>query len=235
MFDKRRAQFAELASSGVPAVWLAWPTMRCGGGQIKMAGARHHADGLRSVRATVGPLVMAQLGIEAEGQYASAVRVYVVGKVLGSIPHELGDKFRAVVTQLQASGSPATCRAQLDEGEWVDVWLDARPEPRSADDPFLPPLSSSTVRLYPGEAERLDEGLHSRAKSKRFVVLGELPFADGAWQLTIDGTRMGMIDDRNSALEAARDGGFPLTCQVRILREQGKHLRVIADLPPEAS
>ena len=88
-------------------------------------------------------------------------------------PHESGDKFRAVVTQLQASGSPATCRAQLDEGEWVDVSLDARPEPRSADDPFLPPLSASTVRLYPGEAQRLDEGLHSRAKSKRFVVLGE--------------------------------------------------------------
>jgi hypothetical protein len=228
MFEVHKAS----GETAVSTSWLAWPTLRSGGGQIKTAGVQYHAEALRRTQEAVGSMVTAELRIEPAGQYAGAVRVFVAGEMLGSIPHDLADKFRAVITELAVSDLPATCRVQLDIGEWLDVWLDARPQRRDPNDPFLPPLSSSTVHLYPEEAERIEEGLHSNAKSKRVVVLGELSAVGSSWQLAIEGRPVGKLEDgAYSALEEARDGGFPLTCQVRILRVQGKALRVMADLP----
>jgi hypothetical protein len=216
-----------------PATWLAWPTLRIGGGQTKTAGVHFHAGELRRVLAVHGSLVMAELRIETAGQYAGAVRVFVAGVMLGSVPHDVADKYREVVVALDAAGLSATCRAELEAGEFVNVWLDARPEWRPADDPFLPPLSPFYVRLAANEAERLDAGLNSKAKSKRFVTTGRMDGNGSSWELELDDAPVGtVIDPPSRPLDAARAAGFPLTCQVRVLREVGKPLRVMVDLPP---
>jgi hypothetical protein len=230
MFGKRRKKNAG-AGSSVPPTWLAWPTLRNGGGQIRTAGVSHHPDAVRKILNANGPLVMAELRIETTGQYAGAVRVFVAGEMLGSIPHDLAETFREVVSDLWSRDMVATCRAELEADEWSNVWLDARPEPRPKDDPFLPPFSPFQVNLGPGEAERLDEGLQSRAKNKRVVTVGRLAPKPGKWQLVLDDTPVGVIEDRLWAVESAIVAGMPLSCQVRILREEGKGLRVMADLP----
>lgn len=220
------------------ASWLAWPTLSAGsGGQIKTAGVYYHNGTLRSAISRFGSLVMAKLVIELEGEYAGAVRVTVGGKELGSIPHTLAAEFRDAVEQLHKEGLPATCRAVLEAEDgsdeaYVDVFLWASPKPRSDNEPFLPPGLGPTVRLDEGQAERLNELLHSRAKSKRIAKVGELLHTDGTWRVALDGHPVGTLEpgtyDRVGEAGAA---GFPLTCRVRIIRELGKPLRVVADLP----
>jgi hypothetical protein len=233
IFGKRKND-ASLVGNAVrsSASWLAWPTLRCGGGQIKTAGVLHHQDALRRVHAAVGSLAMAELKIETTGQYAGAVRVFVAGESLGSIPHDLAEKFRAVIEELGKSDQPATCRVELEVEDWLNVWLDARPMRRPDDDPFLPPLSSETVQLYPGQAERLDAAFQSKAKSKRVIGLGRLSALEGSWELAIDETPVGILQGgRYSALGEVVDAGFPLTCQVRMIRDPGRAFRVMADIP----
>lgn len=222
------------------ASWLAWPTLSAGGGgQIKTAGVYYHKGTLRSAIARFGPLVMAKLEIELEGEYAGAVRVTVGGKELGSIPHRLAPEFRDAVEQLHKDGLPATCRAALEAEEdsdeaYVDVFLWASPTPRPNDEPFLPPGLGATVWLDKGEAERLDEALHSRAKSKRIAKVGELLSTDGGWRVVVDGRPIGTLAPGTyDRLREASAAGFPLTCRARIIREFGKPLRVVADLPPD--
>jgi hypothetical protein len=222
------------------ASWLAWPTLSAGGGgQIKTAGVYYHKGTLRSAIARFGSLVMAKLVIELTGEYAGAVRVTVGGKEPGSIPHGLAPEFRDAVEQLHKEGLPATCRAALEAEDdtdeaYVDVFLWASPTPRSDDEPFLPPALGPTVRLDNGEAERLDEALHSRAKSKRIAKVGELLPMDCGWRVALDGRPVGTLEPgAYDRLREARAAGFPLTCRVRIIREFGKPLRVLADLPPD--
>lgn len=220
------------------ASWLAWPTLSTGGGgQIKTAGVYYRKDAVQNAIARFGSLVMAELVIELEGEYAGAVRVKVGGTELGSIPHSLAAEFRDAVEQLHRAGLPATCRAELEAGDggdeaYVDVFLWASPTQRSDDEPFLPPGLGSTVRLDEGQAERLDESLHSRAKSKRIAKVGELVDTDGGWRVVLDGHPVGTLEPGTyDRLSEARAAGFPLTCRARIIREFGKPLRVAADLP----
>jgi hypothetical protein len=222
------------------ATWLAWPTLSAGGGgQIKTAGVYYHKGTLRSAIARFGSLVMAELEIELEGEYAGAVRVTVGGKELGSIPHRLAPEFRDAVEQLHKQDLPATCRAALEAEDasdeaYVDVFLWASPTPRPDDEPFLPPGLGATVCLDKGEAERLDEELHSRAKSKRIAKVGELLSTDGGWCVVVDGRPIGTLAPGTyDWLREACAARFPLTCRVRIIREFGKPLRVVADLPPD--
>ncbi len=231
MFGKRRGKKATGAASSVPPSWLAWPTLRHGGGQIRTAGVSYHADALRKILSATGCLVMAQRRIETEGEYAGAVRVFVAGETLGSIPHGLGDNFREAVSDLWSRDMFATCRAELEADEWSNVRLDAQPEPRPEDDPFLPPLSPFRVKLELDQAERLNEGLPSKAKNKRVVRVGRLSPTSGGWQVLLDDTPVGLIEESLSAVDSALAAGMPLTCQVRLLREEGKGFRVMADLP----
>ena len=234
VFGRRKAPNSPpTPDSGVAATWLAWPTLRRGGGQVKAAGAQFHADDLKKALSAFGSLVMAELRIETAGQYAGAVRIFVGGVMLGSIPHDQAEKFRSVVAELNGAGLPATCRAQLEADAYFDVWLDARPEARPDDDPFLPPISSYSVALAAGEADRLDAGFRSKAKNKRGVAVGRVEGAGSSWALVLDDVTVGsVVDAPGRRLDTARAAGFPLTCQARILREEGKGLRVMADLPP---
>jgi hypothetical protein len=177
---------------------------------------------------------MAQLVIQANGAYEGAVRVMVGGSELGSIPSRLAGKFRDAITQLDSVGCPATCHAQLEaelpEGN-VDVFLWAAPSLRDHDEPFLPPGLGPPLRLYPGQAERLDASIDSRAKVKRVVKTGEIRPSDGGWCVVVDGVPIGNLrGDSDSRLREVSTAGFPLTCRVRIIRER-ERLRVLADLP----
>ena len=217
----------------VSADWLAWPTLASRGGDIKTAGVFYYQDAFRRILARHGALVMRELRIELLGEYAGAVHAYAGGDLIGSIPHGQAEAFRAVVETLNAAGTPATCRAQLElDGEYFDVWLSARPEPCSDDGPFLPPTGSCRVILDAGEAERLDASLGSNAKRKRVVVLGALREAYDGWEVRVEDRRLGMLaENPHPAIGDARAAGFPLTCWTRILREPEKPLRVMADIP----
>jgi len=222
-------------SSGVAlsANWLQWPTLACRGGEIKTAGVYYYRDAVGRVLARYGTLVMAELRIETSGEYAGAVRVFVEGELVGSIPHSQAEAFRVVVHQLDELGAPATCRAEVEvDGEWCDVWLVARPAPRPDDDPFLPPSGSCRVILDSGQGERLNDSMRSTAKRKRVVVLGSLSKTTDKWEVALDGERIGVLEsDSHPALTAALAAGFPMTCWVRILREPERPLRVTADIP----
>jgi hypothetical protein len=181
---------------------------------------------------------MAELKVEQGGQYAGAVRVNVGGIELGSIPHGVGDVWRLVVEQLDQIGQPATCRAVLEyepgEAGWVDVWLYGNAKAREEKEPFLPAIRQHEVNLDPGHAEALDSALHSKAKSKTQIMVGEVREDDGMWIVTLDGERIGTYEpDAVSRVVAAREAGFPLTCRIRVRRSPDRPLYVAAELPSD--
>lgn len=234
MFGRRKKPDATgvPAGAGVSASWLAWPTLRIGGGQLKTAGVHAHADQVRSAYRQYGSLVMAQLRLEESGQFAGAVQVLVAGVPVGHVGSGLAEKFRPVATELAAAGLPATCRAQVDVAEYLDVWLDARPERRVEADPFLPPMSPYYTTLSDGMATSLDAGLNSKAKNKRVVTTAEVVPVATEWVLRYGGEVIGAVNEPPvTRLQQAAAAGMPLTCQLRILREEGRPLRVMADLP----
>lgn len=216
--------------------WLAWQTLTySGSAQIKTAGVTYHQNDVRSLAARCGRLVMAELRIEEHGKYAGAVRVYVDGIQLGSIPHALAPEFREVIHCLRAAGQRATCRAELDvePGEYLDVWLSAKPRERATDDPFLPPMLGARLNVPADVVAYLDEVvLGLRAKSKRVVRTAELVQRDERWIVVLHGRELGSLPATHyRRLDEARDAGFSVTCQVRILRQPERALRVEADFP----
>jgi hypothetical protein len=228
----------ERHADGIGPSWLAWQTLTySGAAQIKTAGVMHHAAEVRTAAAKYGRLVMAELRIEQTGQYAGAVRVYVAGVELGSIPHELAAEFRGAIPRLSEGGEPATCRADLDVSspEYLDVWLCGKPRERADEDPFLPPMLGARVSVTPETVTYLDdEILGSRAKSKRVVRTASLMAHDGRWTVMLGGRELGTLPARRyRRLDEARAAGFPVTCQLRVLRQPDRPVRVEADFPDE--
>ena len=114
----------------------------------------------------------------------------------------------------------------------MDVWLSAKPELRSEDEPFLPPVSGARVTLANGESERLNEALGTRAKSKRVVGVGELVPRGNSWAAMLDGRELGSLPAGSySRLVETLDAGYPLSCRIRVLRAPERPLRVEADFP----
>jgi hypothetical protein len=225
-------------AGGAGPSWLAWQTLTySGAAQIKTAGVMHHAAEVRAAVANYGRLVMAELRIEQDGQYAGAVRVLVAGVELGSIPSGTAADFRAVVGRLAELGMQATCRADLDisSGEYLDVWLCGKPRERDENDPFLPPMLGARLTLSRDTIAYLDEViLGPRAKSKRVVRTATLVPRDPGWIVMVDGRELGALPaGRYERLEEAHVAGFPVTCQVRVLRQPDRPVRVEADFPNE--
>lgn len=196
----------------------------------------YHADSIHRVISRYGTLVMVQLVIETKGQYVGAVHGLVGDELVGSIPHENGDAFRQIVHQLNLAGTPSTCRAQIDA---VDGWvtIDAKTERRTEGDPFLPNLGVGVVvELDPGEGDRLDASLNSRAKEKYKREVGTLSRSGSRWRLVLDGTPVGTLPlSPYPILDEATAAGFPLTCAVRLRRRQKYPFSVTVDAPLEAS
>jgi hypothetical protein len=224
--------------SGVGPSWLAWQTLTySGAAQIKAAGVMHHATEVRAAAAQYGWLVMAELRIEQAGKYAGAVRVYVAGVELGSVPHGHADDFRGVIERLAAAGQPATCRANLDvsSGEYLDLWLCAKARERAGDDPFLPPMLGARLTLAPDTITYLNQKvLGLRAKSKRVVRTASLAPRNERWIVLFDDRELGDLPaGRYPRLEQALGAGFPVTCQIRVLRQPDRPVRVDVDVPNE--
>jgi hypothetical protein len=227
-----------LCAGQVEGSWLAWQTLSySGAAQIKTAGVMHHAEHVRAAVARHGRLVMAELLIEHVGRYAGAVRVLVGGVEMGSIPHGCADEFREVIQRLANVGLPATCRADLDLScsGYIDVWLCGKPRERGQDDPFLPPMLGARLTLTPDTIAYLDEEiLGPRAKSKRVVHTTTLVADDGRWMVTLDGRELGVLPaGRYQRFDQALAAGFPVTCQLRVLRQPDRPLRVEVDFPNE--
>jgi hypothetical protein len=178
---------------------------------------------------------MADLRIEEFGQYAGAVRVYVQGVMVGSIAHERAEPFREVIRELNALERPATCRANLEVGEYVDVWLSAKPQSRAATEPFLPDYQAGApVVLSVDGAARLDQMLGPRARNKRIKPIASLTrVQSGGWDVCVGaeaiGSLSGSYDDRR--LVEAERAGFPLTTRLLVVRQEGRALRAQAGLP----
>jgi hypothetical protein len=142
----------------------------------------YHKEAFLNVLLKWGPLAMAELKLDTEGQYIGAVRVVVDGNVRASVAHGLSEPFRNLVLQLNREGRRATCRVELERnGEWVDLWLPSRLTPVDDTSPFLSAFGAATVRFKSGQAERLDDSLRSKAKSKRVKRLAHLERDTGLW------------------------------------------------------
>jgi|GEM_PF-1345512 hypothetical protein len=219
--------------TAVPPTWLAWPTLKSAPTQTKTAGVFYHQDDLKKCLKAFGPLVMAELRIEMKGEYAGAVRVFVDGKMLGSLPAGMADDFRPVIAALHESGQLATCRALLEVArENFDVWLSVQPENRPDDDPFLTPFSSVSVTLYEGQAEALEASLNSKAKTKKVTRLGQLAQSEGCWLVAVDGVWLGGLERvEYPLLDQAQQAGLPLTCNVRLARKPDAPFSVEVDMP----
>jgi hypothetical protein len=110
-----------------------------------------------------------------------------------------------------------------------------KPEPFAPGDPFLPPLCGHNVDWASEHESLLNEVLHSKAKAKRVAIGGEIVEHGGQWGVRFAERDIGPFATyeqvNTSHFRDALAGGFPLTCQVRIIREPERPLRVAADLP----
>src|SRR5262245_60488927 len=108
-------QLAAPADSGGTAVscpgasWLAYPTLSHGnGGMIKLSGPVYYRAGINAAIRRYGVLALAELRVETTGQYAGAVRAFVDGRQVASIPRGLEGEYRQVVESLNREGAAAT-------------------------------------------------------------------------------------------------------------------------------
>lgn len=242
---------APTAPAAVPTTWLAVPTLAESNAERRVAGTSFHQPLLAQVAhqlrkaAPVIDIMSVQLAVLEHGECAGAVGVYLDGRRAGSVPAELAEAYRPIIADLTAQGRPATCRAALTGGGAMrdgDGLLNFglallqpnRPAVAGSDAPFLPPCVGMRVNV--GEAaKQLAAEIPNRAK--RFVHrrTGVLTLDR---TLSIDGIFVGRLVDGSSvqeALHVAHDGGYPLTCAVRVIREPERPLRVAVDLPMSSS
>ena len=217
-----------------PATWLAYPTLTHGsGGQYKLAGAYHHRAEIHDAYKRFGGFVMAELRIETEGSFAGAVRAFVNGVQLATVPHEHTLEFQTAVETLGRKGRPATLHVRLEADAYVDVWAFCEPAEWERDEPFLCPQETEDVRLASGVAEDLDRDLHSRAKNKKALRRGQLQLNDdGTWSVFVDEKPIGTLSRRQfRRLHQTLDAGLPLDTQVAIRRREGRQLAVSVGFP----
>lgn len=217
-----------------PATWLAYPTLTHGAGsQYKLAGAYHHRAEIHDAHNRYGGFVMAELRIETEGSFAGAVRAFVNGVQLATIPHQHTLPFQTAVENLGRKGLPATLHVRLEADEYVDVRAFCEPTEREQNEPFLCPQETEEILLFPGVAEELDQGLKSRAKNKKTSRLGRLRLDDGGtWTVMLAEESIGTLTKRRyGRLRQTLEAGFPLDVHVEIRRREGRPLAVSVGFP----
>ena len=218
--------------------WAALPTLSHGKseGQIKLSGPTFYRQNIAAALARYSPLVMAELRVVATGQYAGAVRVFVAGQQVASIPHSMSEEFGRVVLDLEADGQIATMHVELDmQDPYVDVWGYGIPERRHPDEPTLfLQATTSWTEVAPDIAGRLDEALHSKAKKKRMlfpaVIEHDLMKYWVVWQGEVVTALPAGAHRYLGRLEAA---GLPLTTWLVVQREEGR-LRVKVACPDDS-
>jgi len=183
-------------------------------------------------------LFTVQLAVLPDGPYAGSVAVYANGRRVASIPTGLTAEYGPVVRALTDSGAQATCRAVLagadDAGGTIGIWalLPSRASIQYGG-PFLPPLSGHRVDVSADTAAAFGESIKSRAKRFTDRRLGLVDPASG--DVLLAGSVIGGLPAQARAsiecVVAADAAGHTTTCQLRLIRESGERLRVVADLP----
>ena len=240
-----------------PAVgtdWMQAQTLRETGTQLPLKGTSFYQSDIASLAWACWDgrpptdLLTVQLAVVPTGQWAGAVGVYAAGVRVASIPADLAEPYRAVVTDLADAGLPAMCRATVVGGHARDArGADAlrfglalvgptRPARADTEQPFLPPVIGYQADVPEQLARELDASLPSRAKNYIRRTVGHVDLDDES--LVVDGRRLGRLGvdwpdgtDRLEAVRAAAAAGHPTTCLVRMIRAPGRTLRVMADLP----
>src|SRR5215469_15786099 len=82
--------YSGTAVSRPGASWLAYPTLSHGNaGMLKLSGPHYHRTEINAAIRRYGALALAELRVETTGQYAGAVRAFVGGMQVASIPRGL--------------------------------------------------------------------------------------------------------------------------------------------------
>ena len=233
--------------------WMTTPTLAESSGELPLSGVSFYQAAILAAaegRRAEGPntaLVCAQFDIVTDGQYSGAVRAYIGGQEVGSIPHGSVETIRPTIAGLLDSGRPAICRAVIYGGgrnregtDWLNFGVGVLADitnPGSAHpgSPFLPPVHYIRVGIELATAKQLDESMHSKAKKKRVVTTGTLRPHAGGWQLELDGAIVGRLEPafqtELDAVYQASYAGAPLTCYVRLVREVGAVFQVAVSVP----
>lgn len=240
------------AAAPVPNTsWLAWTTLAEGHMLLRVHGSSFHQDTLQMLgggahpREPRHPLIMATLRVETTGEYAGAVRVFVGDREVGSIPTDAAAAYRAVVEEVEATNRPATCRGRVIGGglsHEADFWLSfgfellqpTKPRARTDHDPFLPATGFFRVQLDEGQEQRMDEMLHSKAKSKNLDISVHLRFEPPACRVEVVGVAVGALDcdaRELTLIEEAVAAGFPPTAWARIARKRDRPTTLIVEAP----
>jgi hypothetical protein len=195
---------------------------------------------VKHVKSSAPPceLFTIQLAVVREGPYAGSVAVYANRQRVATLRSDMTSEWAPVVAQLTESGTPATCRAVLagveNDRETIGIWalLPSRASAWSGG-PFLPPLTGRRLEVRPETATALDETIKSRAKRFTERRIGVVDLATRS--VYMDHAPIGSLTaDAHASLAlvaGASAAGHPTTCQVRLVREPGQPLRVVADLP----
>jgi hypothetical protein len=225
--------FGRKKVASISPTWLAWPTLTERPSFAEAVGTPHHLSEITSIISRWGSLFTAELVIEEKGQFAGAVRVRAGGLVVGSVPHAKAEEYRTVVKALSDAGLAATCRVAAAEGE-IAPWLAIHGHPAAFQDggPFLPPVGAGDyVTLAPGEAERLDASLSSRAKIKHLDAVVVLSPAIGGLAVALDGRAVGTLAGDYPLVREAAQAGFPLTALAKLRRDPERGFRLQVFVP----
>ena len=219
------------------ASWLAYPTLSHGNaGMVKLSGPHYHRAEVNEAIRRYGPLALAELRVETTGQYKGAVRAFVDGMQVASIPHGLQGEFREVVESLNRDGIAATIHVELESGAYVDVWGLCKAERRREDEPLLPTQYREDIDLLDGIGSALDESLASRAKEKkvrRYAVLSR--GSKGVWSVSEGGRMLGTLERKPyKRLHEVMRAGLPLDVVVTIHRRPERELVAHVSIPPDA-
>jgi hypothetical protein len=235
---------AERCTPHVPLTWLQPPTLAETNTMRPLVGTSFYQSAIPPITRHLGAsrprveLFTVQLALLPDGRYAGTVAVYADGRRVASLPADWSAEYAPTVRALTESGRPATCRAVLagaDTGrDTIGVWalLPSRAAAQVGG-PFLPPLTGFRVTVSADTAAALDESVRSRARTFTDRRVGLVDPVSGHVRLA--GSVIGEVPaEASTSLEAAAAVaavGHPVTCQVRLVREPGKMLRVVADLP----
>jgi hypothetical protein len=224
------------ADSRPGASWLAYPTLSHGNaGMLKLSGPHYHRAEVNEAIRRYGALALAELRVETTGQYAGAVRAFVDGMQVASIPHGLQSEFREVVESLNREGVAATIHVELESGAYVDVWGLCKPERRREGEPLLPTQYREDIDLLDGIASALDESLASRAKEKKVRRNGVLSRgSNGVWSVSEGGRVLGTLKRKPyKRLHEVMRAGLPLDVVVTIHRRPERELVAHVSIPPD--
>jgi hypothetical protein len=219
------------------ASWLAYPTLSHGNAtMVQLSGPTYYRAEINAAMRRYGALALAELRVETTGQYAGAVRVFVDGRQVASIPRGLEGEYRGVVESLNHEGVTATIHVALESDAYVDVWGLCKPERRREGEPLLPTQYQEDIDLLDGIASALDESLASRAKEKKVRRSGVLSLgSNGVWSVSEGGRVLGTLERKPyKRLYEVMGAGLPLDVVVTVHRRPERELIAHVSIPPDA-